>query len=31
MAEYPVLEFDWKELPHIADNIWHAQMAGWAR
>jgi hypothetical protein len=26
-----VLVFDWKELPHIADNIWQAQMAGWER
>jgi hypothetical protein len=31
MSEYPVLEFDWKALPHIADNIWQAQMAGWER
>jgi Deoxyribonuclease NucA/NucB len=31
MPGYPVLEFDWKELPNIADNIWQAQMAGWER
>jgi hypothetical protein len=31
MANPPVLVFDWKELPHIADNIWQAQMAGWER
>ena len=31
MANFPVLIFDWKELPNIADNIWHAQMAGWER
>lgn len=31
MSDFPVLTFDWKELPHIADNIWQAQMAGWER
>jgi hypothetical protein len=31
MPEYPVLVFDWKDLPEIADNIWQAQMAGWER
>jgi len=31
MNDIPVLTFDWKELPHIADNIWNAQMAGWER
>jgi len=31
MSEIPVLIFDWKKLPHIADNIWNAQMAGWER
>ncbi len=31
MPPYPVLEFDWKLLPNIADNIWQAQMAGWER
>jgi hypothetical protein len=28
MALYPVLEFDYKKHPHLADNVWHAQMAG---
>jgi Deoxyribonuclease NucA/NucB len=31
MSDIPVLIFDWKELPNIADNIWNAQMAGWER
>ena len=31
MPSYPVLEFDWKVMPNIADNIWNAQMAGWER
>ena len=31
MPHYPVLIFDWKDLPNIADNIWQAQMAGWER
>jgi hypothetical protein len=31
MPAYPILEFDWKDLPNIADNIWQAQMAGWER
>ncbi len=31
MPEYPILEFNWKELPNIADNIWQAQMAGWEK
>ncbi len=31
MANLPVLVFDWKELPQIAENIWQAQMAGWDR
>ncbi len=31
MSSYPVLEFDWKEMPNIADNIWNAQMSGWER
>ncbi len=31
MPDYPVLVFDWKELPNIADHIWQAQMAGWER
>jgi Deoxyribonuclease NucA/NucB len=31
MPETPVLTFDWKQLPNIADNIWNAQMAGWER
>ena len=31
MSSIPVLIFDWKKLPHIADNIWNAQMAGWER
>ncbi|MDR3774604.1 MAG: NucA/NucB deoxyribonuclease domain-containing protein [Terracidiphilus sp.] len=31
MPDIPVLIFDWKELPNIADNIWNAQMAGWER
>lgn len=31
MTNLPVLIFDWNELPHIADNIWQAQMAGWER
>ena len=31
MSDIPVLIFDWKKLPHIADNIWNAQMAGWER
>ncbi len=31
MAQYPILEFDWNDLPAIADNIWQAQMAGWPR
>jgi hypothetical protein len=26
-----VLEFDWNDLPNIADNVWQAQMAGWER
>ena len=26
---YPELVIDWKEYPQLADNIWHAQMAGW--
>jgi len=29
MPDYPVLEFNWKDLPEVADNIWQAQMAGW--
>jgi hypothetical protein len=31
MANVPVLIFGRKELPNIADSIWHAQMAGWER
>ena len=31
MSDIPVLIFDWKKLPRIADNIWNAQMAGWER
>jgi hypothetical protein len=31
MADVPVLIFNWKDLPNIADNIWQAQMAGWER
>ena len=31
MLALPVLTFDWNVLPHIADNIWQAQMAGWER
>ncbi len=31
MSAIPVLIFDWKELPYIADSIWNAQMAGWER
>lgn len=31
MADIPVFIIDWKKLPHIADNIWNAQMAGWER
>ena len=30
-SDIPVLIFDWKELPNVADNIWNAQMAGWER
>lgn len=26
--KYPELEIDWKQYPLLADNIWHAQMAG---
>ena len=26
---YPVLEIDWQRYARLADNIWHAQMAGW--
>ncbi len=29
MPALPILDFDWKDLPNIADNIWQAQMAGW--
>ena len=29
MSLYPVLVFDWNELPGVADNIWQAQKAGW--
>ena len=28
---YPVLLIDWCLYPDLADNIWHAQMAGWPR
>ena len=28
MSTYPVLEFDYKKYPELADNIWNAQMAG---
>ena len=28
---YPELVFDWRLHPDLADNIWHAQMAGWPR
>jgi hypothetical protein len=31
MPPVPVLIFDWNDLPHVADNIWQAQMAGWER
>jgi hypothetical protein len=31
MPGYPVLEFDWKVLPNIAEHIWEAQMAGWEK
>jgi hypothetical protein len=28
---YPILLVDWRIYPDLADNIWHAQMAGWPR
>ena len=28
---YPVLQIDWRIYPELADNIWHAQMAGWPK
>jgi hypothetical protein len=28
---YPVLLVDWRIYPDLADNIWHAQMAGWPK
>jgi hypothetical protein len=28
MSAYPVLEFDYKKVPALADNIWNAQKAG---
>jgi hypothetical protein len=33
IAEYPVMVYDWNDerIRDIADNIWHAQMAGWPR
>jgi hypothetical protein len=31
MSAYPVLEFDYKKYPELADNIWNAQMAGHPR
>lgn len=27
--DYPELEIDWLKYPNLADNTWHAQMAGW--
>jgi hypothetical protein len=27
--DYPELEIDWHKYPNLADNTWHAQMAGW--
>lgn len=32
-AELPVMIYDWQDptIREIADNIWHAQMAGWPR
>jgi len=31
--ELPVMEYDWRDesIRQIAENIWHAQMAGWPR
>lgn len=31
--ELPVMEYDWRNesIRQIAENIWHAQMAGWPR
>ena len=29
--DYPELVIDYKLHPNLADNIWHAQMAGWPR
>lgn len=33
VAELPVMVYDWNDasIREIADNIWHAQMAGWPR
>lgn len=28
---YPQLVIDWLTYPQLAENIWHAQMAGWPR
>ena len=28
---YPELVIDWRQYSQLADNIWHAQMAGWPR
>ncbi len=28
---YPPLVIDWQTHPRLAENIWHAQMAGWPR
>ena len=28
---YPELKIDWRQHAQLADNIWHAQMAGWPR
>jgi deoxyribonuclease NucA/NucB len=28
---YPELKIDWRRYPKLADNIWHAQMAGWPK